>query len=285
MQVSHPSEKPRTPWISEIRTGNYTRTGGGARLAQNIDGAPDNYRFVYSAGGGEGTRFVPRHKHNFEQIRHPLGVGYSIGKDLELPPGWVGYFPESAYYGPQNTVPGRLVLLQFGGPSGIGYNPVQQHEKAYAELARAGEFDDGVYTYLDEQGRRHNRDAYEALWERMFGRPIEYPEPRYDDIILMNPAAFNWVKDEDSTGIAYKWLGCFTERTVRIGFIQLEAGASLRFGAEKSNEVIFVEQGTLERDDEQHPTNSLLASSTTDSAQMLKACEASLLFYVKMPTF
>jgi hypothetical protein len=285
MQVSHPSDSPKAPWIAEIRPGNYKRSRTGARLAQNIEGAPDNYRFSYSGGGGEGTRFVPRHKHNFEQIRHPLDTGYSIGKDVELPPGWVGYFPESAYYGPQNTKPGRLVILQYGGPSGIGYNTVEQHERAYEQLAKEGEFNDGIYTYVDEEGRRHNRDAYEALWERMFGRPIEYPEPRFDDIILMNPAAFSFVKDADSPGVAYKWLGSFSERNVRIGFIQLDRGATFQLGREKSNEVVYLEQGTLEQDGELQPTNSLFATSTSDSPQSLKACEESLLFYIKMPTF
>jgi hypothetical protein len=286
MQVSHPSDAPKGQWIAEIRPGNYKRTGGGARLAQNIDGAPDNYRFSYSAGGGEGERFVPRHRHNFEQIRHPLDTGYSIGKDLEIPPGWVGYFPESAYYGPQHTKPGRVVILQFGGPSGIGYQTVAQHERAYEELiAKGGRFDDGIYTWNDEQGRKHNRDAYEALWEQVFGRPVEYPEPRYSDIILMNPSTFGWVKSRDLPGVAHKWLGSFTERNIRIGFIHLDTGATIPFGTENSNELIFLEQGCVATGEEIHPTNSLFGSSSSDGAETIRACEESLLYYVKLPTF
>src|SRR5437016_412877 len=61
----------------------------------------------------------PRHHHTFEQIRYVLGgeVEYA-GKTYGA--GWLGYFPEGVFYGPQAQLgPGRGIVLQFPGPSGL----------------------------------------------------------------------------------------------------------------------------------------------------------------------
>jgi hypothetical protein len=41
---------------------------------------------------------------------------------------------------------------------------------------------------------------------------VAYPEPRYNDIIAMNPANYQWVERPGELGVALKWLDSFTGR-------------------------------------------------------------------------
>src|SRR5262249_38230081 len=156
----------------------------------------------------------------------------SIGKNEVLPAGWVGYFPESAYYGPQVMTENlTMLMLQFGGPSGLGYLSVQERKRGRDELlAKGGTFENGIYKWVDEQGNHHNKDAFKACWEQVKGQPVAYPQPRYRDIILMNPDNFGWTDDVDAPGVSWKPLGVFTERDIRIGFSRLQAGSTLVLG-------------------------------------------------------
>ena len=55
----------------------------------------------------------------------------------QTPAGWVGYFPESAYYGPQSISPDlTMLVLQFGGPSGQGFASVAQRRKGSTSSPR-----------------------------------------------------------------------------------------------------------------------------------------------------
>jgi uncharacterized protein with LGFP repeats len=256
-------------------------------LLQGEEGAPDNYRLSFSPGAQEGYQDSTRHRHNFEQLRHPLDGGYSIAKDTVIPAGWVGYFPESTFYGPQHRSAMVMTLgLQFGGPSGIGFTTARQRQHAREQLlAKAGVFDKGVYTWHDESGKRHNQDAYDAVWEQIYGKKVVYPEPRYDSFILMNPLAFPWVSDDSSPGVSHKWLGTYSERQIRVGFIHLDVGSSMCFGTECSNEIMFLEQGSLSHAGQTHDRYSAYGSSASDQPELLTAQQDSLLYYVKLPTF
>ena len=75
-------------------------------------------------------------------------------------------------------------------------------------------FKDGVCTWTDEKGKIHNQDASETVEAYARGHEVDYPELRYKDIIMMNPAAFSWIKDREQAGIGRKHLGTFTERDV-----------------------------------------------------------------------
>ena len=86
---------------------------------------------------------MPRHRHNFEQIRLPLCGSMNLGGGLVLEEGQIGYFPEGLPYGPQqdplgHAKPGeRLQLvLQFGGASGYGFMSMDQRKAAWAELQK-----------------------------------------------------------------------------------------------------------------------------------------------------
>lgn len=284
MQLGHPSTAPDyQQQAGNLRSGNRV-----ARvLLHGKEGALNNFRFSYSGEEGDTDWSTPRHHHNFEQIRHPLEGDYIIGKNEVLPAGWVGYFPESAYYGPQALSTNlRLLVLQFGGPSGQGFASTRQRRKGYDDLlAKGGKFENGVYTWIDEKGQRHNQDAFEAVWEEMNQRKIQYPLGRYRDLIIMNPAAFNWTTDQDFPGVARKILGTFTERRIRVGFIRLDKGAKLPFGTEDAPEIAFVKEGSISHDGTTHGVLSALGTEAEEAPSMLQALEPTELYYIKLPTF
>ena len=87
------------------------------------------------------------------------------------------------------------------------------------------------------------------------------------------------------SGVARKMLGTFTERETRIGFVQLEKGASFTFGLEPAAEILFLQEGALTYNGTHHPTWSAFATAAGDGPETLVAAEDSELFYVKLSTF
>ncbi len=114
---------------------------------------------------------------------------------------------------------------------------------------------------------------------------MSYPAPRYGQIILIDPASFEWRRDDETPGVWRKRLGRFSERDVVIDLIRLDAGSALSFGHEPAAEVAFLEQGQLAVDDVVHPSLSAFGSSAADQPEVLTATEDCELLYVKLPTF
>ena len=70
------------------------------------------------------------------------------------------------------------------------------------ELREEGEFKDGVFRRrADVEGRR-NVDGYQAIWEHVNGRPMDYPKPRYPQPIFMDPENYEWVPAAGVPGVA-----------------------------------------------------------------------------------
>jgi hypothetical protein len=208
------------------------------------DGSPNNYdlNMGLTGGGGWGT---PRHRHNFDQIRYVIEGRLPYTEKDVLEQGWVGYFPESVYYGPQARPEGlRTMVLQCGGASGAGYLSVAQREAGNAELAKAGEFKKGLYHYTDTNGETQTVDGSQAIFEHATGRKLEFAAPRYEDVIAINPEAYDWLPSADA-GVSEKWLGSFTERNLRIGFLRLDAGAVYQAGQHPSIEILFQIKGQV----------------------------------------
>jgi hypothetical protein len=202
------------------------------------DGSPNNYDLNMGYAGSGGWR-TPRHRHNFDQIRYVLAGRLPYTETEVLEEGWVGYFPESVHYGPQDRPEGlRTVVLQCGGASGQGYLSVAQREATNAELNELGEFKKGKFHYTDQDGVEHVEDGSQAIFERATGRKLEFAAPRYTDVIAMDPGAYEWIPQGDS-GRYEKWLGTFTERDLRLGFLKLEAGAVYQAGQQPSIEILF----------------------------------------------
>ena len=97
---------PKTPTqIASMRTGKERQF---KTLLTGEDGALDNFRLYFVRQQGEVD--VPRHKHNFDQIRMCLeGPGkQNYGKDKWIAPGEIAYFPEGTPYGPEQSNTERL---------------------------------------------------------------------------------------------------------------------------------------------------------------------------------
>jgi hypothetical protein len=256
-------------------------------LVTGTEGAVDNYKLSYGAGGNPEEWKTPRHRHNFEQIRHPLRGDLIIGHNTIVPEGWVSYFPESCWYGPQVRKPDlSMIVLQFAGPSGYGYDTARELRSGMDALtARGGEFKNGMYSWVDADGKHRNQDAAEAIYEANRGEKIVYPPARYDRLLTFNPAAFPWVEEPDRPGVSHKWMGTFTEKEIRFGFIKVDAGARFDFGAQSAVEVMFLKSGSIAHDGAKHEALSAFSSEAGDGVEILTAVETCELFYAKLPTF
>lgn len=232
----------------EFQGGQEKHRGGGLAtklLLAGEEGTKENFRLTL--GRDRGGHQNPRHHHNFDQIRLSLKGSLSITPEKELDEGWVGYFPEGTWYGPQAPATSERItlVLQFGGASGQGFISTRQMQQAYEELARVGEFSAGVFHRREGEGRK-NQDAFEAIWEHVAGRALTYPPPRYDEPILMNPAHFAWIEDRAQRGVARKLLGSFTERGTRIEKLRLDPGARLAAGEADTRLLLFALSGAGE---------------------------------------
>ena len=219
------------------------RAGGMAHkvLFEGEQGAADNYCLVLA--NESSAYYSPRHRHAWDQVRFCLEGAVPIGKDLAVEAGDVAYFPEGAPYGPQEGGPDRVVLLlQFGGASGLGYLSAAELRQARAELAAEGHFEKGVFRRTSGDGPK-NQDAYEAIWRHVTGRPIVYPKPRHPAPILFRAEDFRWRDEPGAPGVRRKVLGAFPERGLSLEFMAIEAGAAFAMGPSEAQRLIFVREG------------------------------------------
>lgn len=253
-------------------------------LLTGKDDSPNNYLLNVGRTGAGGWT-APRHRHNFDQIRFVIKGNYPYAKDKSMPEGWVGYFPESVYYGPQNRPEGlEMVVCQFGGASGHGFLSVAEREAANSELAKTGEFKDGIYTYYDENGKRHNQDGSEACYEKATGKKSTYSRPRYDDLIMMNPSNYEWIATDDP-GVFRKDLGSFTERNAGVGFIRLEANSVYQDRNRESIELLFISKGRVEFDKNEYGSHSAFELDPADGCVRFAALEETEFFRITLPKF
>jgi hypothetical protein len=196
-------------------------------LLRGEPGSPDN--FMYIIGRQDGDFLMPRHRHNFDQIRLPIRGDMNIGRGIVLREGEVGYFAEGLAYGPQDdplgsAKPGERVqlVLQFGGASSYGFMSIEQRRKARDELSKVGRFEGNYYYRAD--GKREW--GLNAIWEHVFGARLKYPRPRYRDVVIADPASFHWLPVRGARGVYRKFLGAFSERAVSIEMVKLAPAAT-----------------------------------------------------------
>jgi len=195
------------------------------RLMTGTPGTPGN--FFYTLGSTESDYHTPRHRHNFEQIRVQIRGEFDYDRDGKMTEGMVGYFPEGSFYGPSRSGDGSVILLlQFGGASGSGYMSHDEYAEGLASLSQRGSFHDGIYTWDDASGKKHNKDGYEAVWEESRQCELKYPKSRYEKPVFMHPENFSWQTLAGQPGVSYKRLGTFSEREVRVGLVRLDAATS-----------------------------------------------------------
>ena len=223
---------------------------GGIQLTYLLTGeenTPDN--FAWTIGNESSSYYAPRHRHNFDQVRLCLSGSIPIGKNLMVDAGEVGYFPEGVHYGPQEGGPDRLTLvLQAGGASGQGYMSARQLKAGYEALLSEGTFEKGVFHRTSGEGKK-NQDSYDAIWQKVFGRPLDYPKPRYKAPIVIQPENFAWAQAE-AAGVCRKALGVFGERGVGLDFYAITPGtdcASIPSKGSSSRRPLFAALGRAAR--------------------------------------
>lgn len=228
--------------------------------------------------------YAPRHRHDIDQLQFIMHGEMAYAKDKVLSAGEIGYFPEGAYYGPQIRKPGMIALqCLFTGASGRAYITSEKRKAAIEEMSRRGKFERGVYTYIDEGGQKHNQDASEAVWERVTGRKLEYPDPRYVHPVAMVPENFRWIDNPDEPGIAYKWLASFTERQMRVGFIRVRPGATWTARPDFDPQLLFMTAGMIKLDGKGYPIHTAFGFRPADGTRKLQAEQETEMLCVQFP--
>ena len=220
--------------------------GGTFHYRHLLEGAPGTVdNFHLGIGRQDGDFISPRHRHNFDQFRYQLEGVSNFDRNGKMTAGTLGYFPEGAAYGPQSSE-GRSVtaVLQFGGASGNGYLSPCEVAAGTEELKKIGTFESGIFRRNDDGEGRRNADAYQAIWEHVHGRRMDYPKPRYRDPIMVDPQNYDWLPVADQPGVHEKVFGMFTERQCAAQLITMARGASYRAGG-RSIYLLLAGDGTV----------------------------------------
>lgn len=236
MIISHRDTAPQRG-TSAHRAGGI----GFIALLQGETGAVDNFDFSISMTTGD--FFTPRHRHNFDQVRYILDGEFSFDRGRVQGTGQLSYFGEGTYYEQKGIGRTETLLLQTAGASGSGYMSFDQLYDTARKLTERGKFDGGVFSWLDEDGKKHNVDGYQAVWEEVNGRKISYPRPRYDGPVILNPDNFAWLPVKGAAGVETRDLGRFHERGLTVAQLKLEAHARLSVTSLHSRTLLFVENG------------------------------------------
>lgn len=215
-------------------------------LGDDTDPA-NNYSFMLAR---QQSFFSPVHRHNFDQFRYATLGDISILPNVNVCQGELCYHPEGVPYGPQNDGDQlkEVLVLQFGGASGQGFISHEKLNESQQRLASQGRFEGGKFIRCirnvngTESKEEKPIDAFQALWEDQMGRPLEYPQGRYDRIIKMQPDAYAWTKVKGCVGVWRKTLGVFSERETRAEVIKIENG-TWEIGAEDATQLFYALKG------------------------------------------
>jgi hypothetical protein len=259
--------------------------GGGidfVRLHQGIRSTPGNFEFsVITTNADYAT---PRHRHNFDQIHHILSGRHQWGPDQWMPTGSIGYFTEGCFYGPQRGGPATQLALQFGGASGSGFMGYDDLGRGNRELAERGTFDNGSFTWVDDAGKQHRSDGYEAIWEHVNETKLTYPEPRYDKPIIIYPDAMQW-RSTAEPGVNRKHAGTFGERCVSVGLVGLAAGTSHAVEAGGTTVLQYLLSGTVTIDGGAGQAPGSAIKWVAGDRGMLTSIDSATLYEIRLPEF
>jgi hypothetical protein len=223
---------------------------------------------VYDERVGVNTRFgiteavgdfySPRHRHTFAQVRFMLDGVIAYGNDL-VERGDCMYLPEGVRYGPMQPAkkeeaqgevpPNKLFDMQFMGASRVPYHHPDDLLRARQELMKSGEFP-GDGFYHREDGKRI--DAWEALDENITGKKTVFLPKREEDPVIMHSGSFRWTESVDHPGVAYKYLGNFTDVGPMLLIYRVSAGSVLPSGTSPWQQVFCLMEGSIEYQNAQY---------------------------------
>lgn len=189
----------------------------------------------------------PRHRHTFDQIRFIVAGQVKYGP-LRCQAGDCVYFPEGVFYGPQELISDRLTncTIQTQGPSWTPYPGRAEREAAVAALRESGEFDRQAGSFHWRDGRV--QDSFEAIFEKVTDRPIEYPDPRFHSPVLLRSEHFDWILERHD-GVSVKPLAIFNAGGPAVRLVRLEPGSSLPAEELSSHQLVVVLEGAVRYED------------------------------------
>jgi hypothetical protein len=127
-------------------------------------------------------------------------------------------------------------------------------------------------------------DGSAACFEEATGQKLVFHSPRYDDVVLMDPEAYQWMPT-GTAGVSTKLLGVFTERNIQVGFVKIDAGAMFNTGSRSQIEVLFLSKGTVTVDGKSYGEKTGIELMPSDPPVDIKANEDALFFRVALPRF
>jgi hypothetical protein len=234
MQIVHARNAPRHG-ASAHREGGVSFVS----LLHGEENTPGNFHLMLV----EAQDYVaPRHRHNFDQVRILLDGAFGFDRDQVQRKGMWGYFPEGTYYTQHGKGRSTTLLLQSGGASNAGYMSDRQLRTAVGELQARGTFANGIFTWHNAAGKKHNQDGYEAAWEHVRKRPIAYVKPSLPAPALWEPNQFGW-QNMPEEGLFMRNFSALTGNAVRLAQVKIAAGAVCPLSAAACETLVYVQQG------------------------------------------
>ncbi|HTH98234.1 MAG TPA: hypothetical protein VL574_12525 [Stellaceae bacterium] len=254
------------------------------RLFTGSVGEPGNFEMVVlRTNSTQDIKHYPRHTHAFEQVRLTLEGDPDWTPGVITPEGWVVYMGAGTPYGPYDRQIGHVQLhVQFQGAGCPPFLNYDEMAAARDALTKKGSFEKGVYTWFDEQGRRHNQDGHAAAVAYATGQPVVAPSARLGAPVNMNPEAFRWLPV--AAGVDAKELGSFTEGKTRMGFLRLGAGVSYILPVAAQRTLYFVVGGTGTADGQPIVERDGMMQMAGEAGCALKADQSLTLFILALPT-
>jgi mannose-6-phosphate isomerase-like protein (cupin superfamily) len=186
--------------------------------------------------------FSPRHRHATPEVRFVASGTMNYGNESHEA-GDCTIIPPGVSYGPLQPGPGdppNFLQTVWHGPPGCDLLNPDDEATAKQELAQEGTFRDGIY--FRESGGR-GQDAYEAVYERITGRELVYPEPPVKDKIVIKSSALPWLDRRD--GVQIKRLAHMFDRGPVVSLVKLTQGAELPEGNSSWHQARYVFEGAV----------------------------------------
>ena len=240
--------------------------------------------FEYSYSIAPKGYFTPKHKHNFDQIRYTVSGNQSTGLG-DLGPDECGYFPEGAFYGPQNQEEDCAALvLQFQGASGEHLLSNEEMNATYQKMISNGaKFENGIYSEHKPNGRKVSKDSYVAIWEQHEGEKLKFPKPRYRQPVMMLANEFRWLKSFSNPGVFTKHLMSFTEYKNEIGFIKIQPKAFLNPTVQTEVELRYLLNGEVNFEGKTWGPDSYFFMPRGCDIDKFQALSEATFFSIKLP--
>ncbi|KPF78087.1 hypothetical protein IP88_04850 [alpha proteobacterium AAP81b] len=237
MKIVHEAS---VPW-----GGSLPHRGSGVLFKDLLvgDDGPENY--LLALVKIDDSYQTPRHRHNFDQVRVMLEGGFGFGDQVQ-DEGSIGYFGEGTAYEQKSIGPNVHLLLQCANASRAAYFGRDTLRRGNQELQRVGRFENGVFSHRDADGRLHNKDGFEAVWEHLAGEPVRYQPPRYERPVIFYPDRFAAVPVRGAPGVTQRHFGSFSERCLALAEIGVVAGATAQLGTADQRSLYYALAGTAE---------------------------------------